>query len=860
MVEIKHNSPGNGGGPGTDDQTAAEVPVDTSLFDNNLSSLDADVQTALETIDEFNFADGDKLDDALWNGFVDRTESEILFDDSTYTFSIDPVTTTIEFEFYCEGILYTSSGDSVALPGTPTSGLYVIYYDGGTLTSSSVNPSDADLSVIIRTKCIVSVIYWNNTEGEAVYVGEERHGMIMSSHTHNYLHFYVGLAYIFGLGLSGFSISNGNDDEDAQFGVDAGACADEDIYLPISAVAKTTGMPEYYMLGADAEWTRNVNPGYSIDTYDGTTSTFPYWNEWNGSSWEITEMASGKYVLRHIFATTEKDTPMISIVGQATYNNKPDAYEGAQTEMLELALTDLPLPELKAIGSVLFEVDFPNDVRCRVVVNSENEKYVDWRNSIIDRTSSSPADHNLLSGLQGGSAAEYYHLTSAQHTDLTDGTGTTLHTHAHANMTGQTTDDHHAQVHTIVSHDTTAEGSELTTLTDGSNADALHVHAYGTGDVVGPGSSVDNRIALFDGVTGKLIKSGTSFETGGSLTVVNGNINMSATYTVDGVDISEHAIDVNAHHSQTHTLASHTQGSNKIFMTNGSTFTEIALGASGTYLKSQGVGMDLTWDTPAGGGGEANTASNVGAGAGVWKQKTGVDLEFRSLIDAGSSHLTITQSTDTITFSITAGAIDFTELADDAVTNGKLANMAPDRIKGRITASTGNPEDLTAAQVRTIINVEDGANDGAPKDAPFLCVGTGDPDLTNERYLVLGAGLDYTDESADSYYAIHVQDYTVITSSSGTTTPNASGGAKFELEVDEDTEITIPTNHSLYYKDGQTVEFRITQDGTGGWDVTFNSTYFRTGEIPSVVVAQGAGDITYVLCKYFYHAVSPEIR
>jgi len=38
--------------------------------------------------------------------------------------------------------------------------------------------------------------------------------------------------------------------------------------------------------------------------------------------------------------------------------------------------------------------------------------------------------HNGLSGLQGGTVGEYYHLTSAQATDLTDGGQTTLHSHS----------------------------------------------------------------------------------------------------------------------------------------------------------------------------------------------------------------------------------------------------------------------------------------------------------------------------------------------------------------------------------------------------------------------------------------------
>ena len=54
------------------------------------------------------------------------------------------------------------------------------------------------------------------------------------------------------------------------------------------------------------------------------------------------------------------------------------------------------------------------------------------------------------------------------------------------------------------------------------------------------------------------------------------------------------------------------------------------------------------------GGGEVNTASNIGAGDGVFKQKSGVDLEFKSLI--GGTGVTLTPGTDDITIAASGEA------------------------------------------------------------------------------------------------------------------------------------------------------------------------------------------------------------
>jgi hypothetical protein len=52
---------------------------------------------------------------------------------------------------------------------------------------------------------------------------------------------------------------------------------------------------------------------------------------------------------------------------------------------------------------------------------------------------------------------------------------------------------------------------------------------------------------------------------------------------------------------------------------------------------------------------------------------------------------------------VTSVADGATTIAANVVTNAKLADMATSTIKGRVTAATGDPEDLTVAQVRTLL-------------------------------------------------------------------------------------------------------------------------------------------------------------
>jgi hypothetical protein len=72
-------------------------------------------------------------------------------------------------------------------------------------------------------------------------------------------------------------------------------------------------------------------------------------------------------------------------------------------------------------------------------------------------------------------AAAGAHVTNGDSHNHAGGDGAQI---SHDGLSGVSANDHHAQSHTVASHsDTTATGTELNALTDGSNADALHAHA-----------------------------------------------------------------------------------------------------------------------------------------------------------------------------------------------------------------------------------------------------------------------------------------------------------------------------------------------------------------------------------------------
>jgi hypothetical protein len=80
-------------------------------------------------------------------------------------------------------------------------------------------------------------------------------------------------------------------------------------------------------------------------------------------------------------------------------------------------------------------------------------------------------------------------------------------------------------------------------------------------------------------------------------------------------------------------------------------------------------------------------------------------------------------------------------LRDGAATNAKLADMPSSRIKGRASAGSGDPEDLTAAQARALLNVADGANNYAHPNHSGEVTSAGDGATTIAANAVTNAKL-----------------------------------------------------------------------------------------------------------------------
>tara|TARA_R110002072_G_scaffold300672_1_gene478601 strand:- start:51 stop:1154 length:1104 start_codon:yes stop_codon:yes gene_type:complete len=121
--------------------------------------------------------------------------------------------------------------------------------------------------------------------------------------------------------------------------------------------------------------------------------------------------------------------------------------------------------------------------------------------------------------------------------------------------------------------------------------------------------------------------------------------------------------------------------------------------------------------------GEPNTAANVGGGAGIWKDKVGETLNFKSLVQG--NNITIAESTNEITITATGGSTDTTSFNTAADGGATPINVTEDQtvyIKGGNVLTTnqlntGNGSEITIELDNTTVNANSYTNADITVDA-----------------------------------------------------------------------------------------------------------------------------------------------
>lgn len=403
-------------GSGANQVSAVDVPVlDAGAYYDG-TELEAVTQEVGQELLQHNLG-----------GFEDASLVALSSDAGT------PPTLTLTFTgtvgWWSEGIRYTDTGTDDIQIGDAT-GLHYIYYDGATLTSVA-NPGDSAVSQVITNKALVAIIYWNTVEDEEYFICNELHGVQMSGVTHAWLHFFEGAQWGSGATLSGYTLESALD-ADISFDLTDIMIQDEDISISITDGTPAnqyeqvlTGDAEIPVLYRDASnggiWREQLaaSPGlkpgptlpYLYDV-DGN-GRIAYMDVDNVTPYTLTEVSNGDYCNYWLVATNDWQYPVKMIPGTQTYTNNNDANNNAHNEIIELGA--LPGPEIVVLYRLLMRD------RSGGTTDAAIWEIEDYRGQSISGVSAGSAtDHGNLSGLQGGVAGEYYHLLSAEYTELSN--------------------------------------------------------------------------------------------------------------------------------------------------------------------------------------------------------------------------------------------------------------------------------------------------------------------------------------------------------------------------------------------------------------------------------------------------------
>ena len=375
------------------DLIAGKVPVEQlpSYVDEVQALIDATDPLIIDTEDKYNSTLLSEVFDEIgetrfWNGFdlrIPDNNGVISWDDATHTITITPKS-GFDLVFWCDGKKFTKdSAQSIAI--TDATGVYYIYFDNSG-DIGFIERDSFDLDAIYEFS-LFGLVRWNKTQQKGS-VGNEQHGIRMSSATHTALHLTVGARYEAGLNIEGL-VKNTLDYTQTT----SGYFWDEDIRHTVSAESTH---PFLYRLGATGEWTLGEDAGGNVLLNDSVGLEDSYgsgdyaYNEWTGTTWQLTYGGSLEDYYIYFFVANPSigSNQVFKIPGHNGYSNIANARDAIETEIDNLNIEGLPGQEFVFLYAVIIEHDGT------VQEQADGGLYYDLRNLRGSGSSGSSASSN----------------------------------------------------------------------------------------------------------------------------------------------------------------------------------------------------------------------------------------------------------------------------------------------------------------------------------------------------------------------------------------------------------------------------------------------------------------------------------
>jgi len=313
------------------------VDADIDITDTNSKFISTTLGGVFDEIGETKF----------WNGFdlqSPDSNGTLTWDSGTRTVSLAVTGGESNFYFWVDGKKVTkTTTQTVVVPDV--TGVYYCYFDTSGVLQYILDSSVPDSA--FYDCAIVAIVRWNATQGTGG-CGNERHGIRMSGATHLYNHVTYGARY-----EAGFDITGLTDGSPTYTQVASGKFWDEDIRHSLSAQSTH---PWMYRLGASGLWT-SVAADNQVGLKDGA-DTYYSWNEWTGSTWQLTEgTTTTDYFISFFIATpsVSASSGVMKIVGHNAYSSVANARAAIESELHGLSTEGLPGPEIVFLLAIIVD-------------------------------------------------------------------------------------------------------------------------------------------------------------------------------------------------------------------------------------------------------------------------------------------------------------------------------------------------------------------------------------------------------------------------------------------------------------------------------------------------------------------------